>query len=140
MYEPILALAIILAVFAVVWTWLAWRRRRAMRRPAIDLLTNFGAGDCALVLAFTTDDCAPCKTVQHPALEALEQLYPGRLVYREVDAVRSSDLVQRFGILTVPSTVVIGPGGEVRAINHGTATAERLATQVDLNGRRSSSG
>jgi hypothetical protein len=52
-----------------------------------------------------------------------------------VDALIEPQLAARFGILTVPSTVVIGPAGDVRAINNGTATAERLATQVGLNGQ-----
>ncbi len=88
----------------------------------------------ALVLAFTTPDCVPCKTVQRPALESLEGKFPGRLVTREIDALDAPHLARRFGILTVPSTVVIGPDGEIRAINHGAATADRLAMQAGFNG------
>ena len=137
MREPLLVLGLLAVAFGGIRVWLGWRRRRLMRAGAADLLVAFDAARAgALVLAFTTPECVPCKTIQRPALEDLEQRYPGRLVFREVDAARSPELVRRFGILTVPSTVVIGSDGEIRAINNGTATAERLAAQIGLNGHR----
>lgn len=136
MREPLLALGILVLVGATLWLWLASRQSRARRAGAPDLVETYHArGAGALVLAFTTPDCVPCKTVQRPALEALEQQFPGLVVVGEVDALASPDLARRFGILTVPSTVVIAASGEVRAINHGTATAERLAEQAGLNGQ-----
>ena len=134
--EPLLALGILLAVAGLFWLWQAWRQRRAMRAGAADLVATFNARARALVLAFSTPECVPCKTVQRPALEALERRYPGRIVIGEIDALDTPGLAGRFGILTVPSTVVIGPDGKIRAINHGTATAERLALQAGLNGQR----
>lgn len=136
MREPLLALGLLAVAFGGIRVWLGWRRRAVMRTGAADLLAAFDATRAgALVLAFTTPECVPCKTIQRPVLEELEQRYPGRLVFKEVDAARSPELARRFGILTVPSTVVIGPDGEIRAINHGTASAERLAVQIGLNGQ-----
>ena len=54
----------------------------------------------------------------------------------EVDALREPGLAARFGVLTVPSTVVIGSGGAIRAVNSGAAAAERLAVQAGLDGSR----
>ena len=106
-----------------------------MRSGARDLWTSFGAAPAeALVLAFTTPECMPCKTVQRPAIEALERRHPGRIVSGEVNAIEAPDLARRFGILTVPSTVIIGRDGRVRAINHGMATTEQLVTQARLGG------
>lgn len=135
MREPLLALGTLLAAAACVWLWLVWRRHRTRRAGAHDLVRTYDAGRAgALVLAFTTPDCAPCKTVQRPILESLELEFPGQVVTREIDALDAHDLAERFGILTVPSTVVIGPDGEVRAVNHGAATADRLILQAGLNG------
>lgn len=135
MREPLLALGVLLAAAGTLWLWLAWRRHRTRRSGAQDLVHAYNVHDAdALVLAFTTPDCVPCKTVQRPALESLEGKFPGRLVTREIDALDAPHLARRFGILTVPSTVVIGPDGEIRAINHGAATADRLAMQAGFNG------
>jgi thiol-disulfide isomerase/thioredoxin len=134
--DPLLALGILVIVAAALWLWLLARRARAVRAGAADLVEVYQAsGAGALVLAFTTPDCAPCKTVQRPALEALQQRYPGQIIVGEVDALVEQPLARRFGILTVPSTVVIGPAGDVRAINNGTATVERLTAQIGLNGQ-----
>ncbi len=87
-----------------------------------------------VVLAFSTQDCTPCKTIQKPALDELLGRFPGRVTVRDVDASAEPGLARRFGILTVPSTVVIGESGEVVAINQGPTGWEKLATQLRLNG------
>jgi len=121
--DRLLALSLVAAVLAVSWAGLAWRSWRFRRRPAADLLVN----SRPLVLAFSTPDCVPCKTIQKPALEELQRRYQDRVNIREVDALAQPELAGRFGILTVPSTVVVGATGVVLAINHGAADWEKLA-------------
>ena len=121
--DRLLAFSLVAAVLAVSWAGLAWRSWRFRRRTAADLLVNSGP----LVLAFSTPDCVPCKTIQKPALEELQRRYQDRVNIREVDALAQPELAGRFGILTVPSTVVVGATGVVLAINHGAADWEKLA-------------
>ena len=121
--DRLLALSLVAAVLAVSWAGLAWRSWRFRRRPAADLLVN----SRPLVLAFSAPDCVPCKTIQKPALEELQRRYQDRVNIREVDALAQPELAGRFGILTVPSTVVVGARGDVLAINHGAADWEKLA-------------
>src|SRR5713226_804405 len=113
--DRLLALTLVAAVLAAVWVGLTWRSRRFRRRTAADLL----ADGRPLVLAFSTPECVPCKTIQKPALEELQRRHRGRVDVREVDALAQPALAARFGILTVPSTVVVGEGGAIVAINHG---------------------
>lgn len=121
--DRLLAFSLVAAVLAVSWAGLAWRSWRFRRRPAADLLVD----SRPLVLAFSTPDCVPCKTIQKPALEELQRRYQDRVNIREVDALAQPELAGRFGILTVPSTVVVGARGDVLAINHGAADWEKLA-------------
>lgn len=135
MQEPLVALLILAAAAGSFWAWLGWRRRRVRRGSSEDLVRAYDvSGTGVLVLAFTTPDCMPCKVLQRPALEDLKRQFPGLIVTGEVDALESPELARRFGILTVPSTVVIGPAGDIRAVNHGAVTAKRLASQAKLNG------
>ena len=76
--DRLLALALVAAVLAVAWLGLTWRSRRFRRRIAADLL----ADRRPLVLAFSTPDCVPCKTIQKPALEELQR----RIFIRLYDA------------------------------------------------------
>lgn len=131
MPEQLQALAVVLAVLAAGSLWVAWAGRRAAQRDARDLLATFGAMPSGVpMLAFTTPDCRSCRTIQGPALRALTHRHPDRIAVEEVNALEATGLARRFGILTVPSTVVIGPGGELRAVNHGAVSAERLAWQT----------
>lgn len=134
--ERLLVLALAAAALAVVWFSLRWRSARYRRPDAGDVLAQLAVRHPPLVLAFTTPECVPCRTMQRPALEELQRRYPGRFELREVDATVAPELAERFGLMTVPSTVVIDARGRVRAINHGLARWPKLAGQLYLNGRR----
>ena len=128
--DRLLVLGVVATTLVVLWLAVHWRGGRYRARSAADLVR----GEMPLVLAFSTPDCVPCRTVQKPALEELRRRFPGRVVVREVDAVLEPALAARFGILTVPSTVLISAGGRVVAINQGAVGWERLAAQLELNG------
>ncbi len=130
----LLIVALIAAALIAIRLVLAWRSRRYRRNGAADLLAT--ASGRPLILAFSTPDCVPCRTIQKPALEELQRRYPGSVAVRDVNATAETELATRFGILTVPSTVVIDQRGAVVAINHTLAGWERLADQLRLNGAR----
>ncbi len=128
----LLILTFIAVALIAIRLVLVWRSRRYRRNGAADLLAAASAS--RLILAFSTPDCVPCRTIQKPALDELQLLFPGWVEVRDVDATIELELAGRFGILTVPSTVVIGDHGQVLAINHGTTDRKRLAAQLGLNG------
>lgn len=130
MTDRLLALLIVAAVVAGIWGLIRLRAAWYRGREAGDLLD----GTRPLILAFSTPDCVPCRTAQKPALEKLQQRYVDRVEVREVDATVRPELADRFGILTVPSTVVVGGDGRVRAVNYGLALADKLALQLGLDG------
>lgn len=131
MPERLLVLLIVAAVVVAVWALVRRRATRYRGRDAADLLED----GRPMVLAFSTPDCVPCRTAQKPALEQLQRRYANRVDVRVVDATLNPELAERFGILTVPSTVVVGANGKVVAINYGLARADKLAIQLSLNGQ-----
>ncbi|HEY3247272.1 MAG TPA: thioredoxin family protein [bacterium] len=128
----IVLLSVVIAA-VLLWAALSSRTRRFRAGTAADLLPS-PPGTRALVIAFTTPDCAPCRTAQKPALERLHLTHPHAVDVREVDATVDPALAERFGILSVPSTVVIASNGRVVAINHTLAAAAKLTAQLGLNG------
>jgi thioredoxin 1 len=44
--------------------------------------------------------------------------------------VAQQDLARFYGVMTVPSTVVLKPNLQPVAVNHGLATPEQLARQI----------
>ena len=109
------------------------RARRLAAEPGGALLAALGVipDGRATIAAFSTRSCAACHTAQKPALRQLERaLGPDSVRVVEVDAVEQSEIAERFGVLTVPTTVVLSATGWVAAVNHGFAPTQRLAEQV----------
>ncbi len=110
-----------------------WRLRtlQTSRAPQDDSpLTEIVAVGPAL-LYFTTDTCAQCRFQQAPILQQL-QTQVAALSVITLDAVQRQELARHFGILTVPSTVLLDGQRKPVAINHGVAPLQKLRAQVDM--------
>jgi hypothetical protein len=83
------------------------------------------------ILAFSSADCTQCHTLQEPVLRRLQELRGEKIEVVEVDAPGEPELVHRYHILTVPSTVVLDAAGEAHAVNYGFANFSKLQQQVD---------
>lgn len=87
------------------------------------------------ILYFTTPDCAPCRTVQRPALQRVKLHWGDRLQIIEIDASRQRELAKQWGVLSVPTTFLLDASGQPRFVNHGVTRAEQLMEQLRrLNG------
>ncbi len=84
-----------------------------------------------VLVYFTTPDCAPCKTVQRPAIERVSNLLGEKLEVVEINAYEQPDLARTWGVLSVPTTFVIDERGEARYVNNGVARAEKLLEQIE---------
>lgn len=133
MIERVLILSsFVLLVVVVAFAWrLAQQRHLATlaRRAAIDGGSS-GEEGLPTILYFTTPDCAQCRLRQTPILEQLLSELGHPVVLRKVDALEHEDLARRYGVLTVPTTVILDAAGRPRAINHGLVTADRLRRQL----------
>lgn len=82
------------------------------------------------ILYFTTPNCAPCKTVQRPAIQKVKQVLGEKVQVIEIDASEQTDLADEWGVLSVPTTFIIDKSGQPRQINHGVTRAEKLLAQL----------
>lgn len=107
-------------------------RRLAVRHRGAridDLAERLGlpAGRPSIIYVWN-ERCAQCVHLQEPALQRLER--ERGVFVRKVKASEAPEVVSRFNILTVPSTVVVGPERRVRSVNLGFTDAETLAAQI----------
>jgi thiol-disulfide isomerase/thioredoxin len=135
--NPLVLLLAALLVVGLILSGRALARhhlRRLRRRPADQVWAALGTAPDgrATVVAFSTPACAACRSAQKPALSALQEQAADRVRVIEVDAASRPEVARAFGILTVPATVVLDPGGAVQAANQGFATTAKLAAQVEL--------
>jgi thioredoxin-like negative regulator of GroEL len=79
---------------------------------------------------FSTPSCTACRTVQHPAVEAVEARFGETLRVLKVDLSRQPAVGHAFKVLTAPTTVVLAGDGRVGSFNNGFAPADQLVAQV----------
>lgn len=128
MSERLLILALfglLLMVGFVLWRLSEPRRLAALARRAPGRVDGGPA-----ILYFTAPGCTQCRLQQTPILERLLAEVGAPIRLHKVDAVAEDELARAYGILTVPTTVLLDASGRPRAINHGLATAERLRAQL----------
>lgn len=122
----LVALAIIAAGLLAyrLANYLSLNRARSRR-----LLFDPAAQGKPVLLYFTTPTCAPCKTIQRPAIRRVQELVGERLEVVEIDASLQPEIASQWGVLSVPTTFVIDGAGTPRFVNHGIASAEKLLDQ-----------
>ena len=81
------------------------------------------------VLYFRSDSCGPC-VAQARYLEQLHAEFDGRVAFEKIDADRDLETAGKYGVFTLPTTMVVDRDGTVRHINYGLTDARRLTTQL----------
>jgi thiol-disulfide isomerase/thioredoxin len=122
-------LAVSIIVLGLFAYWLINQRLLIRARNNVFKLFNKLPNKPVLVY-FTTPDCAPCKTIQRPAIDRVSDLLGEKLEVVEIDATERPDLAKTWGVLSVPTTFVLDERGEARYVNNGVARAEKLLEQI----------
>ena len=123
------AIAIGIIVLGIVAYWLI--NQRLLVRAKKNVFTLFNTlPNKPVIVYFTTPDCIPCKTVQRPALNQISSLMGDKLEVVEIDAIERSDLSQQWGVLSVPTTILLDSRGKARYVNNGVARVEKLMEQL----------
>ncbi len=81
------------------------------------------------VLYFRSDTCVPCAT-QARFLEQVRRQFGDRVDIQKIDADVDRERADRFGVFTLPTTLVIDGAGKVRHANYGLAEPAKLAAQL----------
>ena len=127
----LIVLGVAAGVAAGVFACRAWTASRFERLRAATLWDALGEAPRGgpVVVAFSTASCGVCRTAQKPALRALAaRIENVRII--EIDAGQRPEVARTFGVVTVPTTVLLGKDGNLIAANNGFAPLERLLDQL----------
>lgn len=123
----VLALGIIAGGLLAYW----WINQRLLARAQNNVFTLFDTlPNKPVIVYFTTPDCAPCKTVQRPAIQKVSNLLGESIEIVEVDATVRPDLAKTWGVMSVPTTFLLDASGEARYVNNGVTRVEKLMEQI----------
>ena len=132
MIERILILIVfVTVVVAGYWLWRQVQARRTQTLAAAAVppaLANTIDPDRPNLLYFTTEQCAQCRFQQAPILTQLQNKMD--VMIHKLDAVEQEALAHFYGIMTVPTTVVLDAQLRPVAINHGVAPLQTLQAQL----------
>ena len=123
------ALAIAIIIVGALGYWLINQHLLVRARNNVFTLFN-KLPNKPVIVYFTTPDCAPCKTVQRPAINHVSKLFGENLQVVEIDAIERPDLAKIWGVMSVPTTFLLDARGEARYVNNGVARAEKLMEQI----------
>jgi thioredoxin-like negative regulator of GroEL len=149
MSDLMVRLVVFILIVVVLWIamWLGqrfveMRRRQALAAaPYIENASEISkaASDPTMdskqarvrILAFQSEDCRQCHTLQTPALKRLLETCGDNVAVVEIDAPDAPELTERYRVLTLPTTVVLDASGNARAVNYGFTSTQRLLEQVN---------
>lgn len=127
MLERLLIAATLIVLGLLAYRLFAqWHRSRASHAA---LAQDDRSDTTPAILYFRSDHCAPCTT-QARFLEQLAAQYGPRVTIQKIDADREPETAGRYGIFTIPTTLVLDETGNVRHANYGLADTRKLTAQV----------
>ncbi len=119
------AAAVVLARLAAGALARTRTQRAAARAPDLWPLLGAHPDGRPTVVSFSTKACTDCRV----QAIILGDVLPPRLI--NVDAADQPQVASAFGVLTAPTTAVLGADGSLIAVNHGLAPADRLRRQLE---------
>jgi len=85
--------------------------------------------DTPVLVDFGAEWCVPCKKLA-PLVEELAGEYAGRLKVGQVDVGKSTGVAARFGIMSVPTILLIS-GGQVKEQISGLVAKKKLVDSIE---------
>lgn len=127
----LIVLGAILATALLCGIWRLWQRRHLQKLRTVMAPVHLPpdvAGGKPTVLYFSTSECVQCRLQQAPILTQLQSRLD--VAVHHIDALEQQSLANFYGIMTVPTTVVLDSELRPVAINHGVTPLQTLQNQI----------
>lgn len=124
--ERLIWTILLAAVAVAICRTVRWWQGRRVAQAAVELVS----ADPTL-LYFRADSCAVCPTQGRFVEEAVAKLGHRPLTVHTIDAERDAPTAARYGIISLPTTIVLDGRGTVKHINYGLTYAHKLVRQLE---------
>lgn len=82
------------------------------------------------MITFTADWCRPCG-LQRPVVDSLAETYTGKVLIEIIDVDAHTELADRYGARTLPTTILFAQGEIVEALA-GYQAKDFLSSYLDM--------
>jgi len=89
-----------------------------------DFSAKVEKSELPVLLDFNAEWCVPCKRMA-PILEKLAVDWAGKVVFYQIDADENTDLTIKFGIMSIPTVIMLKAGKEIQRTS-GLQNREKL--------------
>ena len=93
--------------------------------------TTAFAGGKPVLLYFRSDSCGTCPT-QSRYLDKLMAGENGRYTIQSINVDTEPDKAKQYGVMTLPTTMILDTSGQVKEINYGLTPSHKLEKQLSL--------
>jgi thioredoxin 1 len=125
-----LLVAILLAAIGL-GLWTLTRRLALLRARRAGGAARVAASGGAGILLFGSVNCPACVHAQEPAARSLVEELGGRVRLVEVDVDESPEMAREYGVLSLPTVVVLGPSGRPARVFRGLVSKDRLRRELE---------
>lgn len=123
--RSVIAVALI-AIGLLAYQGLLLRQRRQVTQQA----RQVDSTQRVTLLVFTSPTCAPCKLQQLPIIDRLLREWPDQVDFQIIDVAEQPEVAARYGVWSVPTTIVLDGQHNVIAINQGVVLEKKLREQL----------
>lgn len=127
MIERIVIAIALIALGLVAYQGLLLIQRRQVVRQSRQVGSTYRPS----LLVFTSPTCAPCKLQQLPIIDRLLSDWPKQVDLEIIDVAERPEVAARYGVWSVPTTIVLDGRRNVVAINQGVASDKKLRGQLE---------
>lgn len=119
----------VVAAFLIIW--LANRWLRIYQRRRLQAGAHLSAHGQASLIVVVSSRCAICPAQKIVVAQLRERYPPSLLRVVTIDAELQPAQARELSVMTVPTTLVLGPDGTMAHINNGFTPLDILVEQID---------
>jgi len=130
LFRIIISITVFLLLYSA-WKYFNYNLKTKSQRNLSNFNTLEIFSGLPTILYFWSPECKQCKLQELYINESISKLENngGKVNFRKVNALLENEFAEKFNIITVPTTIVLSPNGQITSRNHGLVNSAKIFEQ-----------